>query len=671
MTSLQQTRFIKIFPDEKIKITEGISVFGLMQECATEIELLPESFNFFRIVQKNCILLPFIRKISTNMKYNSTPLFFRVVDLHFNIEEYCNKDLSLLSYLYNQAMFDFFISSFVPDVDRFMMIEIIVVDILRLRYHVGNASFIDVYNLYFEMYPNRTQFKDHVSFVKFTEISKTLKSCFSETLCMIHIVKSYAEKLYPSMGIIKRTFNVKIQTKSTGKIKQSERKFSISVNSDHVSAVSDDKVFETLLSYNKIRSIVIHDKLLLSINYCGLTQSEPISVSFKTPKLLEAFAALVEYYFCLLSPSKLLLTNFFDIKTDDKSVQFTESYLYNLISRNPHLSHSIDPINAKLGLEKILNRSGTYAIICNGNSLCLLYAIQDRIQPKAVLCKGGLYQIADNVARRYNDIRDLVLNLKPKDMISEERVNLTNQVSDSLLIDVLTSDDFVFNIPPMLVDISRPAIYSSWINKVFNGHFENLSGDKIKCKCIEFSKHVSRKHIFDISQSLLKVSFDEIVQYIGLCKSGRSPKLYAFVNFPSSMVYLNQFILTDSVPVYMKLKIIEKIVYALQKLHGYKIEHSCPAPHHILIDPLSCTSAYDPLEIQINLKLTDVGITKKMFLQDYSKNPFCQEPIQRDAPCELRWMPGSFMMHSSPNFSVSLDRYSIHYYSLTIIIYSL
>lgn len=653
MTSLQQAKFIKLFPDEKIKITEGISAFDLMQVCATEINILPESFNLFRIVQKNCILLPYKKKISNNLKMNPA-LTFRVVDFHFDIEEYCNKDISLLSYLYNQAMFDIFINSLVPHVNAFV-IDIVVTDILRLSFLVECNNLKDAYNLYFEMHQNRTHIKEHVSLVTVLEIIKSLK-IYSETLCMLHIVKTYTEKLYPSMNIIKRMFNVKIQTKPSGKIKQSERKFTITISSDHVSAHSDDKEFETTLNYNKMHSIIIHDKFSLSINYCGLPQSEPIIISFKTPKLLEAFAALVDFYSCLVSPSKLLLTKFCDTKTDEKSVQYTYSCLYNIITRNPYLSHSIDPANAKLGLEKIMHRSGSYTIISSGNSLCLLYAIQDKIVLKPLLCKDGLYQIADYEAYRFNDIRELVLNLKPKNKINEERVHLTNHVSDSLLFDVLTSNDFEFNIPQMLVDISRPAIHVTWIYKIFNGNFENLSGEKTQCKCIEFSELVTQKAILDIAHSLQSISSDEIVQYIGACKSGRSPKVYAFVSFSPSMIYLDQYILNDPVPVYIKFKIIEKLVFALQKLHSCKIEHSCPAPHHILIDPSSCASVYDPLEMRINLMLTDVGITKKMFLKEPSKNPFCQDPIQRTATCELRWMPGCFLLYSSPNFSVSLDR---------------
>ena len=667
MTSLQQCKFIKVFPDEKIKITEGSSVYSLMQACAKHIEILPESFHIFRIVQKRSILFPFRKKLPNYIKSNC-PLTFRVVDFNFDLEGACFKDISLLNYLYHQVVFDLFSGTCTID-ESSSILEVVAADILKLFHQFSCQDLKEAYDLYFELFESRLTLKNRLSFEKFESICNQINAP-SEFSCLVHIVTVYAKEIFSDLNIIKRKFNAKMTNKCSGaKGKTLEKKFFIEVSQNHVMAKSDDRQHEDIFflfkqdqqssennAHNKIlQHISFQDRTSVSLVYKIGQQSNPLLVSLKNTKELEAFASLIDYYFYSVSPCNFLITKFHDIKIDDNSLQYMPDNSFNLISRDPYVSYFMDAEDARNGLQKVSKHAGSYTIVSKHHSFLLLYTIQDKITSKQICRREGLYQIVGNEACKTKSIKSFVAMLKPT--IEGQRVNLDKHMPDSVLMDVLSFGHFHANIPPMLVNIRRPYIHCSYTHKTYDGSFEDLSGHETKCKVIEFSELIDRRWFVELYSSLLQVNKDSILKYIGLCKIGRAPRVYAFVKY-DSMIHLDKFLEETPPAPYTSLSIIQQITSALMKLHAMKIEHGCPAPHHILIDTLSCQSAYQTPQLGINIKLTDVGLSKKMFLKEPSENPFCiKNPFcTKDGQFELRWLPESVLMNPSPAFSVSLDR---------------
>jgi serine/threonine protein kinase len=668
MTSLQQCKFIKLFPDEKIKITEGSSVYSLMQACASQIEILPESFNCFRIVQKRSLLLPYRKKLPNYGKSNY-PLTFRVVDFNFDLKGACLKDLSLLNYLFHQVIFDLFGDTCTFDCNlESSVLEVLTADILKLFHQCCCLNLKGAYDSYFEFHESRASLKSKLPFEKFEKSCSKVKLS-SEFSCLVHIVTVYAKEIYPHLNIIKRTFNAKISNKYSGvRGKALEKKFLVEVSQKYILAKSDDKQHEDIFflkqdqqsseknMHSKIlQHLSFQDRSSVTLVYKIGSQSDPVVMYFKSTKELEAFVSLIDYYFYSVSPYNFLITRFHDIKIDENSVQHIPDSSFNLINRDPYVSHFMDAEDAKNGLQQVLKHTGSYSIVSKNHSFLLLYTIQDKITAKQICRREGLYQIVGNEACKTKSIKSFVAMLKPT--IEGRRVDLDKYMSDSVLMDVLVFSNFRANIPPMLVNIRYPYIDCSYTHKTYNGSFEDFSGHETKCQVIEFSELMERRWFIDLYSSLLKVNKDSIVKYIGLCKIGRTPRLYAFVNF-DSMMHLDKFLEQSPPAPYTSLSIIQQISSALKKLHSLKIEHGCPAPHHILIDTTSFQSALDPPQLGLNIKLTDVGLSKMMFMKEPSRNPFCiKNPFcTEDRRFELRWLPENFLMHPMPAFSVSLDR---------------
>ncbi|KAL5257476.1 hypothetical protein ACHWQZ_G012424 [Mnemiopsis leidyi] len=671
MTSLQHCKFVKLFPDEKIKIAEGSSVYSLMQACASQIEILPEFFHIFRIVQKRSILLPYRKKLPNFIKGNA-PLTFRVVDFNFDLQSACYKDLSLLNYLYHQVMFDVFSDANAIDSFSLPIFQVLAADILKLVHQLDCKNVKEAYNLYFELYDSRLPFKSRLSYEKFENVCSKINSC-SEFSCLVHIVTVYAKEIYPELNIIKRTYNAKMSNKCPGaKGKSLEKKFFLEVLEKCIIAKSDDKQHEDIFflkldkqspecnSHGKVlQHISFLDRNSISLVYKIGTQSDPVVLSFKSAKELEAFSSLIDYYFYSVTPYNFLITKFNDMKIDENSVQHLPDSIYNLINRDPYVSHFMDAEDAKNGLQKVLQHTGSFAVVSKLQSFLLLYTIQDKITSKQICRREGLYQIVGNEACKTKSIKSFVTILKPT--IEGRRVNLDKHMSDSVLIDVLTFDNFLGNIPPMLVSIKHPYVHCSYTHKTYDGSFLDLSGHEKKCKVLEFSEMIDRRRFLEIYTSLLPITRGNIVKYIGLCKIGRTPRIYAFVNY-GTMTYLDKFLDETPPAPYTSLSIIQQIASALKKLHSLKIEHGCPAPHHVLVDTLSCQSAYETPQLGINVKLTDIGLTKMMFLKETTKNPFCMKNpfCTNDRQFELRWLPENFLMHpssSTSSFSVSVDRW--------------
>ena len=669
MTSLQQCKFVKLFPDEKIKITEGSSVYSLMQACAGQIEILPEFFNIFRIVQKRSILLPYRKKLPNYSKSNS-PLTFRVVDFNFDLESACYKDLSLLNYLYHQVMFDLFSDANTIDSFTLPIFQVLTADILKLGHQSDCQNLKEAYNLYFELYESRLSLKNRFSYEKFETICSKINSS-SEFSCLVHIVTVYAKEIYPELNVIKRTYNAKVSNKSPGaKGKSLEKKFYLEVSEKCIIAKSDDKQHEDVFFLKQDKQAPecnAHSKVLQHINFedrnsvslvylIGTQSDQTVVLSFKSAKELEAFSSLVDYFYSV-TPYNLSIKKFSDMKIDENSVQHLPDSIYNLINRDPYVSYLMDAEDAKNGLQKVLQHTGSFAVVSKLQSFLLLYTIgiKETIKSKPICRREGLYQIVGNEACKTKSIKSFVAFLKPT--IEGRRVNLDKHMTDSVLIDVLTFENFLGNIPPMLVSIKHPYVHCSYTHKTYNGSFLDLSGHETKCKVLEFSETIDRRKFMEIYTSLLPITRVNIVKYMGLCKIGRTPRIYAFVDY-GSMTYLDKYLEETPPAPYTSLSIIQQIASALKKLHSLKIDHGCPAPHHVLVDTMSCHSAYETPQLGINVKLTDVGLTKMMFLKEISKNPFCMKNpfCVKDRQFELRWLPENFLMQPSSAFSVSVDR---------------
>lgn len=637
-----------------------------MQACASHLEILPESFNFFRIVQKRSILLPYRKKLPNHSKSNF-PLTFRVVDFNFDLKGACFKDVSLVNYLCHQIIFDLFSDTcHLDETLESSLFEVLTADILKLLHQCCCNNLKEAYNLYFELFESRVSLKSRFSFEKF-EASCNRMNLSSEFSCLLHIITVYAKAIYPHMNIIKRTFNAKISNKYSGvRGKALEKKFLVEVSLKYVLAKSEDKQHEEIFFLKQDQDINSHSKILqhlsfqdrssVTLVYKVGSQSDPVMLNFKSTKELEAFVSLIDYYFHYVSPYNFLITKFHDMKIDENAVQYIPESGYNLINRDPYVSHFMDAEDAKNGLQQVLKHTGSYTIVAKNHSFLLLYTIQDKITAKQICRREGLYQIVGNEACKTKSIKSFVAMLKPT--IEGQRVNLDKHMSDSVLMDVLVFSNFNSCIPPMLVNIRRPYIQCSYTHKIYNGSFEDLSGHETKCQVIEFSEMVERRHFSELYNNLLQIRTDSIVKYIGLCKVGRSPRIYAFVS-SNSMSYLDKFLEQSTPARYTCLSIIQQIASGLTKLHSLKIEHGCPAPHHILVDTSPCHSAYQPPELGLKVMLTDVGLSKMMFLKEPAKNPFCvKNPFcTEDRRFELRWLPENFLIHPLQAFSVSLDRY--------------
>ena len=648
MGTIQQPKCIKLFTNKKLKLQNQQSVFSILKKCAHIIDISRESFQLFRLVQKKTVILPQRKKLPPYLAH-AQPIYYRVVDFSFDISSFCLRDPSLKTYLYYQIMHDI-LEEPIAKVSKELIEELLIFDIIRLAKVMCSVNIESAYDVYFAMF-------DSLIIYQSPDLAKTTKrfyeknSGITETQCTLEFIILYAKKVHPVLQVLKNSFHIKSPSFQSFNRQKPGEKLSITVSKDVlIITARDDPDNNVKLNLVEINQIQMCEKNSVVLLY-GETKSH-VTLNFKNLKHVDTFVSLCQYYYFPINSSRLLVTKYFDVKVAESSVVYNHDERYNLIHRNPMVSYFSSYDLAEQCLQRITKSSGWFMIsaVYKPSRPCffLSYSIQQMVKRTLIHSKDGLLQIGTSVndnQKRFSDITDLVTSISPS--IDGEKQKLLHSLTDHMIIDILTVDDFLLNIPQTFIRLIQPPVMVTWFYKVLSGTFEDFSGNKMPVKFLEFNENV-HKDICRVTKSLQSLSDDCIVKYSGMCKIGTYNKTVVMLDFSNSYQLLQSFLENTSDISYISLLRIGHFVgNALMWLNSKGITHGCPSPSNILI----CQSS-------LQIKLFNIGLTKSIFSRvDWENNPFLQKPLCKSAKNDLRWLPADVIIGTeSPNSSF-VDRF--------------